>query len=68
MAIFFCQIGSPKPRSEVLGAALASLNKPLRQFGYKLDSQTPESVVWRRSWFRFPPFRLPGKITMSLAD
>ena len=81
MATFSQQIDIPRPRTEVLGSLLESLNKPLRGLGYKIESQTVESVVWRRSligaMFRRPwgvlwlPLGLIGgvnRVTVSLAD
>jgi hypothetical protein len=81
MATFSRQITSPKPRVEVLGAALNSFSKPMRGMGYKLESQTSEAVVWRRGtlsamlrspwsvlWFPIGLIHGSDKITISFAD
>jgi hypothetical protein len=48
MATFSRQISSPKPRVEVLGAALNSFSKPMRGMGYKLESQShPTNLATR---------------------
>jgi hypothetical protein len=80
-ATFSRQIASPKPRVEVLGAVLNSLNGAMRGLGYKLESQNQDQVVWRRSWLsavlRSPwlvvwlpvaLFQGTERVTMSLAD
>ncbi len=81
MATFSTQITSPNDRLDVLARVLDSLNRPMRGQGYKLETQTPEQVVWRRSWLAallrsplailwIPLAALKGvdRVTMSLAD
>jgi hypothetical protein len=67
MATFSRQITSQRSRVEVLGAALDSLGKPLREFGYSLESQTPDGVVWRRGLYS-ALLRGSGRVTISLTD
>jgi len=81
MPTFSHQVSSTKPTTEVHGAALKSFSKPLRGVGYKLQSQTPEAIVWRRTPFSgmlrspwsvlwFPLGLISGSdtITMSFAS
>lgn len=81
MATFSRQIASSQPRIQVLGAVLNSLNRPMRGLGYKLESQTQEAVVWRRSpvsamlrspwsvlWFPIGLMHGTDRITLSMAD
>ena len=68
MTEFSHQISSPRPRVEVLGAALKSFNRPMRVFGYKLESHTPDAVVWRRSGLLDVIQGKADRITMSLSD
>jgi hypothetical protein len=53
---------------EVLGAALKSFNGPMRAFGYKLESQTPDSIVWRRRGLVDVIRGNVDRIAMSLSD
>jgi hypothetical protein len=69
MGSFSNQLRVRKPRDEVFGAALKSLNGPLNKIGFKLTEQDLQHVVWSR---KAPGVRAffaePDRITMSFAQ
>jgi hypothetical protein len=68
MASFGKQIHSPRPRVEVLGAAVSNLTEPLYGLGYRLETQSEEGVTFKASAWRGGLLRAGQRITMTFSD